>query len=69
MYDPGWAESAVQQLNTRRVRYVLWTESLNYPFDASRPATGHILPLREFLISSYRRTHVFSDGEEVWERK
>lgn len=69
MFNPQWAKRAVQELNSRQVRYVLWAPRLNYPIDPHRPWTAHIVPLRDCLHSAYQRVHVFPDGEEVWERK
>ncbi|MBO0910553.1 MAG: hypothetical protein J2P13_02070 [Acidobacteria bacterium] len=69
MLNPLWANKAVQQLNAKRVRYVIWEPRLNYPVDPRHDWTSHIVPLRNYLRASYQRTKVFPNGEELWERK
>jgi len=69
MLNPQWAERAVQQLEAKQVRYVLWSPILNYPVDARHPQTAHIVPLRTYVHTRYRLAMVFSDGDEIWERR
>jgi hypothetical protein len=69
MFNPLWAPRAVQELNARPTRLVLWPPRLDYPIDPYRPRTSHIVPLRSYIHAAYRRVHVFPDGEEVWEKK
>jgi len=69
MLNPEWAKRAVQQLDAKQVRYVLWTKRFNYPVDPRRPGTEHIAPLRSYLHANYQLVHVFPDGEEAWERR
>jgi len=65
---PDYIERAVQQLEARRVRYILWSPSLDGP-NPLRPNIYQLEPLRSYLYSTYRRVHVFPDREEIWERK
>jgi hypothetical protein len=53
---------AVEQMKARRVRYVLWTGSL----DAD--STDQLSVFGTYLRSSYRRVHRFDDGDVVWEK-
>jgi hypothetical protein len=69
MLNPQWAEQAVQQLEIKHVRYVMWAARLNYPVGANRPRSINIVPLRTYLQTRYRLAKVFEDGDEVWERK
>jgi hypothetical protein len=69
MLNPPWVEQAVQQLETKRVRYVMWAARLDYPVDPRRPRTANIVPLRTYLHSRYQLAKAFQDGDEVWERK
>src|SRR5579859_159151 len=68
MLNPPWVEQAVQQLETKHVRYVMWAARLDYPVDANRPRSANIVPLRTYLHTRYRLAKAFQDGDEVWER-
>lgn len=69
MLNSQWAEEAVQQLDAKRVQYIVWTGRLNYPADPHHPRTANIVPLRAYIHSRYELTKVFGDGDEVWERR
>jgi hypothetical protein len=69
MADSQWAQRAVQQLEAKEVRYVLWSARLDYPTDPRRPWTTHIVPLRSYLLARYMPIRAFPDGEEIWERR
>jgi hypothetical protein len=59
---PDFVDLSIQQLDTERVRYIIWSprlESPAYPF-----AT-----FREFLADRYQRVLTFPDQDEVWQRK
>lgn len=59
---PEFVELSVQQLEAKRVQYVLWSphlESPTYPF----------APVRQLLANRYRRVWVFSDQDEIWQRQ
>jgi hypothetical protein len=66
---PEWVAAGIQQLEAKRVRYVLWAPRLNSPGDTARPETYHLAPLRDYLHDRYRMTYRFADQDEVWERK
>jgi hypothetical protein len=69
MLNPEWAERAAQQLEAKKVPYVIWAARLDYAVDPRRPRTANIVPLRSYLKGSYRLAKVFGDGDEAWERK
>jgi hypothetical protein len=54
----------IQQLEGKRVQFVLWRPRL----DSTEPSKDHLTPLRTYLHSKYTRFHVFADGDTVWER-
>lgn len=59
---PDYIQLSIQQLEAKRVQYVLWTprlESPAYPF----------APVHELLVKRYHRVWTFSDGDEVWQRQ
>lgn len=66
---PEYVELAVRQLETKRVRYILWTTRLDSPEEPARPWTDHLAPLRAYLRDRYVRVQIFSDQQEIWERK
>jgi hypothetical protein len=65
---PEDVQRTVQELGDKQVQYVLWTEYNDYP-DAKYQSAYHLSPLRDYLHDRYRRVHVFSDQDEIWERK
>lgn len=65
---PEYIALAIQQLETKKVRFVLWSQRLDYGDQVERP-TEAIIPLRDYLRARYLRVQVFSDRDELWERK
>jgi hypothetical protein len=65
---PEDVQRTVQELDDKQVQYVLWTEYNDYP-EAEYQSAYHLSPLRDYLHDRYRRVHVFSDQDEIWERK
>jgi hypothetical protein len=55
---------AVQQLEQKRVRYVLWRARL----DSVESPVDPVRPLRMYLQRNYIPVHTFADGDMVWER-
>jgi hypothetical protein len=55
---PEFVRSSVLQLETRRVRYILWAPSLSVR-DPQRRYAYQLEPLRDLLLVRYTRTHVF----------
>jgi hypothetical protein len=56
--------SVIQQLEGKRVQYVLWRARL----DSAESSKDHLLPLRTYLHLKYTQVHAFADGDTVWER-
>ena len=65
---PEYVELAVRQLEERQVALVLWASRLNSADDQTRPWEDHLEPMRRYLLSHYKRVHVFADGDEIWQR-
>jgi hypothetical protein len=54
----------IQQLEAKRVQFVLWRPRL----DSTESSRDHLTPLRTYLHSKYTRFHLFADGDTIWER-
>jgi hypothetical protein len=65
---PEYVDYALQQLETKQVRYVLWSPPPNHA-DVDRYWADHLEPLRSYLSRRYPRLRVFSDKDELWERR
>jgi hypothetical protein len=59
---------AIQQLERKRVEYVLWAARLDAVDERLAPRKDHVAPLRAYLHTKYASVHVFSDGEAVLQR-
>ena len=57
---------AIQQMKARRVRYVLWTHTLDERC-ALNSCMDQLSIFRTYLKSSYRRIHTFDDGDVLWQ--
>jgi hypothetical protein len=60
---------AIQQLERKRVRYVLWARRLDDAGDLPVGTRDNVAPLREYLHEAYGEEKTFPDGDEVWKRK
>jgi hypothetical protein len=58
---------AIQQMNARRVRYVLWTNALDRGC-AVDSCSDQLSIFRTYLKSSYMPVHSFEDGDVLWEK-
>lgn len=65
---PEQVHHVVEALERRRVRYILWTPDLDFPFDYV-PAHDSLGPLRAYMRDHYRLVETFADLQQVWERK
>lgn len=65
---PEFLAQSIAQLEEKRVGYVLWSQRLNQP-DPAYPHTDHLGPLLDYLHARYQRVQVFTDGDELWQRK
>jgi len=57
----GYVDTSIQQLESRRVQYVLWSPRLELP----RYPLG---AFRDYLGNHYQRIWTFPDKDEIWER-
>jgi hypothetical protein len=58
----------IQQLDEKRVPYVLWAARLGSMDDLSSHSKDHVVPLRAYLHNRYSQVHTFPDGDQVWQR-
>ena len=65
---PEFVERSIKELEAKQVPHILWSQNLDYP-DPANPQSDHLGPLRDYLHEHYRRVQVFSDQDELWERK
>jgi hypothetical protein len=66
---PEYVELTVRQVEQQQVKYILWSPRLVSLDEPHRYGQDHLGPFRVFLSSHYRRVQVFSDRDEVWERR
>jgi hypothetical protein len=64
---PEFVQRSIEQLDERRVRYILWSQLLD-PADNRDLSTDSLSPLRAYLRGHYKRVQVFANREEIWER-
>jgi hypothetical protein len=58
----------IQQLEMKRVQYVLWPPRLNVPDPYYGEKQYHLGPFHDYLHEHYHRVWSFSDNDEMWER-
>jgi hypothetical protein len=63
---PEFVVDAIQKLEARQVRYILWSPRLDSP---AHPEADHLGPFRRFMRERYRQVWVFPDRDQVWEHK
>ena len=64
---PEYVYLAIQQLDAKRVPFVLWVPRLNDADDGA--AAMAIAELRRYLRDRYYLAQTFSNADEIWERK
>lgn len=64
---PEQVTVAAKGLELHRVRYVVWSPSLDTIPDWERPSDSHVGPLRDYVHRHYRLVKVFTNSDEVWE--
>jgi cytochrome c oxidase subunit IV len=62
---PEYIEGAVIDLERRHVRYVLWSKQMD---EKAQPGVS-LAAIRDYVRRQYRCVHVFTDGDEMLERK
>lgn len=65
---PAYVRRSIEELEAKQVQFILWSPHLNYS-DPDYPSADHLAPLRDYLHAHYGRVQVFSDRDELWERK
>ena len=65
---PAYVERSIEELESKQVRYILWSPNLNYS-DPSSLSSDHLAPLRDYLHDHYQQVEIFSDQDELWERR
>jgi hypothetical protein len=66
---PEYVELTVRQVEQQQVKYILWSPRLVSLNEPHRYGQDHLGPFRAFLNSHYRRVQIFSDRDEIWERR
>ena len=68
---PQWVSESVAGLRQCATRYILWEPhaGLGPVEQRSRSSNDHLDPLRAYMREQYARGAVFSNGDEIWERK
>lgn len=65
---PELVALTIRQIEQTRLKYILWIPRFTIPTSDS-PSQDYLLPFRDYLQSHYTRVHVFSNQDEVWERR
>lgn len=68
MSHPDYVLPAIQEADEKKVRYLLWPAALRRN-DLGSIWTVHLTEMRNYVAERYKRVQVFSDGDEIWERK
>jgi hypothetical protein len=66
---PQHVARTIKDLESRQVKYVLWSPTLNRPDGPGSVQENPITPLVDYLHSRYVPVHTFSDHDEVRERR
>ena len=66
---PEYVTQSIGEVEARQVQYILWAPRLNTPADPAHPESYHLTSFRDYMQSRYRKVWVFSDKDEVWQRK
>jgi len=65
---PEYVELALQQVEQHHVKYIIWSPWLAQAKD-HKESQNPLNPFRTYLLANYTRVHVFSNTEEVWQRR
>jgi hypothetical protein len=66
--NPRDIEQAIQQLEAKHVRFILWTRSLDSQCDPAHPCEDYLTPIRNYISNSYFHARIFPDGDVLWQR-
>jgi hypothetical protein len=66
-----WVMETVRGLEQSRTRYILRSQrsGLGKVDRSHETPDDHLDPLRRYMLQTYERIHVFSNGDEIWERR
>lgn len=64
---PEFVSLTVNQLEGSKVKYILWIPKWGAP--EVHLQQDHLGPFRDYLKVHYAPVHVFSNGDEIWERQ
>jgi hypothetical protein len=59
---------AIQQIEAKQTRYVLWTNTLDQHCEFST-CNDYLSHFRQHLTASFQPVQTFPDGDTAWERK
>jgi hypothetical protein len=65
---PEFVQRTIRDLEAKSVRYVLWSHHLDSP-SSDQVTVDPLRPFREYLRDHYHRVWIFSDHDEIWERR
>jgi hypothetical protein len=66
---PEYVELAVRQVEQKRVHYILWSPQLSATVKGNSEDQNNLGPFRSYLSTHYTRVHIFSNEDEIWERR
>jgi hypothetical protein len=64
---PEYVDLAVRQMARQPVELILWSPSQAEPDSACCSRENHLGAFRTYMLSHYTRSHVFSNGDEIWQ--
>ncbi len=66
----GQVAEVIQGLEKHKVRYLLWEHTdLDAVPDWEDPSDAHLGPIFDYIHSHYQAVKVFTNADEIWERK
>jgi hypothetical protein len=66
---PEFVELAIRQIEQKQVKYILWSPWLVATERPDHEDQNPLNPFHAYLLDHYVRVHIFSNSEEVWQRR
>jgi Dolichyl-phosphate-mannose-protein mannosyltransferase len=66
---PEYIALTIQQVEQNQVKYILWSPQILALSQPYRYEQNHLDPFRTYLDTQYKRVQIFSDRDEIWERR
>jgi hypothetical protein len=66
---PESVDLTLQQLESRKPKYILITPGMDIPDDPDKPWQNHLGPFLAYLKNNYVYVRSFADQDEVWKRQ